>query len=51
MSEFTSQDRERAQKTLTLLEGHIKISDERHQESKKINSDHENNQGQDRYTA
>lgn len=41
MSEFTPQDRERAQKTLTLLEGHIKLSDERHEESKKITLDHE----------
>lgn len=41
MSEFTSKDRERSQKTLTLLEAHIKLSDERHVEIKKLIDDHE----------
>lgn len=41
MSEYTDQDRERSQKTLTLLEGHIKISDERHVDVKQILDKHE----------
>jgi len=41
MGDFTEQDRERAQKTITLLESHIKQSDERHRETKTILEDHE----------
>lgn len=41
MSEFTDKDRERAQKTLTLLKHHVKLSDERHQETKKILDKHD----------
>lgn len=32
MSEFTDADRERAQKTLTLIETHVRLSDDRHKE-------------------
>ena len=35
MSEFTPQDRERAQKTLTALEGLVKVTDERHEDMQK----------------
>lgn len=41
MGEFTNNDRERAQKTLTLLEQHIKQSDERHTETKAVLSRHD----------
>lgn len=34
MSEFTPQDRERAQKTLTALNGLVKVTDERHEDMK-----------------
>lgn len=40
MTDFTDQDRERAQKTLTLLEQHVKLSDERHAETRSLISDH-----------
>lgn len=30
MGDYTDQDRERSQKSVTLLEQHIKLSDERH---------------------
>ena len=36
MTDFTDSDRERAQKTLTLLEQHVKLSDERHNETRKL---------------
>lgn len=42
MTAFTSQDRERAQKTLTLIEQHVKVSDERHDDVREILQDHEN---------
>lgn len=41
MGEFTDKDRERSQKTLTLLEQHVKLSDERHIEVKRLIEDHE----------
>ena len=41
MSEFTDKDRETQTKTLTLLEQHVKLSDERHCEMKRVISDHE----------
>jgi len=41
MSEYTDQDRERSQKTLTLVEQSIKQNDERHDDVKKILEKHE----------
>lgn len=41
MSEFTDKDRDRAQKTLTLLEQHVKLSDERHRTYTTKLDDHE----------
>ena len=40
MGDFTSQDRERSQKTITLLEQHIKLSDERHVDLKETLKTH-----------
>ena len=40
MTDFTDKDRERAQKTLTLLEQHVKLSDERHNETRKLIANH-----------
>jgi hypothetical protein len=42
MSEFTNEDREKLTKTYTILEGHVKTSDERHQDYLKKIEDHEN---------
>jgi len=36
MGDYTDQDRERSQKSVTLLEQHIKLSDERHGDFKKM---------------
>ena len=41
MGDYTDQDRERSQRTLTLLEQHIKLSDERHSDIKDILKIHE----------
>ena len=41
MSEFTNDDRETQVKTLTVLEQHVKLSDERHAEMKRVVKDHE----------
>jgi len=41
MSEYTDKDRERSQKTLTLVEQSIKQNDERHADVKKILEKHE----------
>lgn len=40
MTEYTDQDRERSQKTLTLVEQSIKQNDERHADVKKILEKH-----------
>ena len=41
MSEYTDQDRERSQKTYTLLEQSIKLNDERHSDIKNMLKIHE----------
>jgi len=41
MSEYTDQDRERSQKTLTLVETSIKLNDERHADIKNMLKIHE----------
>ncbi len=41
MSDFTDNDRETQIKTLTLLESHVKLSDERHSDITKVIDDHE----------
>lgn len=41
MGEFTDKDRERAQKTLTLLEQHIVRSADQHNHHSKLIDDHE----------
>lgn len=41
MGDFTDSDRETQVKTLTTLEMHVKLSDERHKDITKIISDHE----------
>ena len=43
MSEYTDSDRERSQKTYTLLEQSIKQNDERHNDIKTILKKHEEN--------
>lgn len=41
MGEFTNEDRAIQTRTLTLLEGHVTLSNERHGHVKKIMDDHE----------
>lgn len=41
MSEFTDDDRELVTQTFTLLQQHVKLSDERHGDVRKIVDDHE----------
>lgn len=41
MSDFTDKDRETLTKTLTMLDGHMEQSKERHQEIKSTLKDHE----------
>jgi len=41
MGDYTDQDRERSQKSVTLLEQHIKLSDERHSDVKDLLKKHD----------